>query len=74
MPSSLAKRTARDGSRLPTEEHERWDPYRVLRIQLKVAVHMSFCDGARDWLESELEREPVPPQRVALGWGFTIRP
>jgi hypothetical protein len=38
------------------EEHERWDPYGMLRARLKEAVHMSFFDNARGWLEADCVR------------------
>ena len=44
-------------SQLSPEERERWIPYRVLRGRLKEAVHMSFYDRARSWLDRELREE-----------------
>ena len=46
-------------SELSPEERERWMPYRVLRGRLKEAVHMSFYDRARNWLDSELRAEHI---------------
>ena len=46
-------------SQLSPDERERWMPYRVLRGRLKEAVHMSFYDRARNWLDSELRGERI---------------
>jgi hypothetical protein len=44
---------------VPWEERERWAPYSTLRHRLKEAVRMSFDDGARGWLDTELSRERI---------------